>query len=59
LETEHTSAHPTHVLSPEIKKFMEDNGFVLVDTSYEWGWNVEDQIWVNPSFAIRNKECFN
>lgn len=58
LETEHTSAHPAHVLSPEVKKFMADNGFALVDTSYEWGWNVEDQIWVNTGLVTKNADCF-
>jgi hypothetical protein len=31
---------------------------VLVDTSHEWGDKMEDQIWVNPALALRNKECF-
>jgi len=38
---------------------MASNGFVLVDTSHEWGELIQDQIWVNPSLATRNKECFN
>jgi len=30
-----------------------------VDTSHEWGGKMEDQIWVNPALATRNKERFN
>jgi FkbM family methyltransferase len=59
LETESIQLHPEHVTKDKIVEFMTSNGFVLVDTSHEWGGNMEDQIWVNPSFAIRNKECFN
>jgi FkbM family methyltransferase len=58
LETERTSAHSEHRLSDEVKTFMEEQGFILVDTSHEWGWNVQDQIWVNPTLAVQNKECF-
>jgi FkbM family methyltransferase len=59
LETEKTPVHDTHVTTEKIIQFMEDNGFVLVDTSYEWGWNIEDQVWVNKALVIRHPECFN
>jgi len=37
---------------------MSSHGFVLADTSHEWGAKMEDQIWVNPALATRNKDCF-
>jgi FkbM family methyltransferase len=58
LETERERLHDTHVTYEAVISFMETNGFVLVDTSYEWGWGIQDQVWVNPALAIRNKECF-
>ena len=58
IETEKVQVHDDHVLSDQIVEFMRSNGFVLVDTSYEWGWSIEDQIWVNPALATRNTECF-
>jgi FkbM family methyltransferase len=58
LETEKTSVHDEHVTTEKITQFMTDNGFALVDTSYEWGWNIEDQVWVNKALVIRHPECF-
>lgn len=58
LETEKTPVHDDHVTTEKITQFMEDNGFILVDTSYEWGWNIEDQVWVNKALVIRHPECF-
>jgi hypothetical protein len=26
---------------------MQDLGFSLVDVSYQWGWSIQDQVWVN------------
>jgi len=37
---------------------MKDNGFELVDKSYEWGWGIEDQVWINKDLAVKNKELF-
>ena len=54
VETERESKYPNHVLSEEIAKFMQEQGFILVDKSYEWGWGIEDQIWVNKRFAWRH-----
>jgi FkbM family methyltransferase len=59
LETEKTSIHDDHITTEKITQFMEDNGFALVDTSFEWGWNIEDQVWVNKALVIRHPECFN
>jgi hypothetical protein len=59
LETEKHRLHPAHRNNLEVQKFMEDNGFYLADLSYEWGWEIEDQIWVNKELAINNTECWN
>jgi FkbM family methyltransferase len=62
LETEKESTHPNHKNTFEIEKFMNENGFVLVDRSYEGSGGInggiEDQIWVNPKLAIMNTDCF-
>ena len=58
METENVQLHPDHVTVEQITEFMKKHGFVLVDSSHEWGAKMEDQIWVNPALAIRNKECF-
>ena len=47
VETEAFSRHEGHKNNVEIKKFMEDKDFTLVDLSYEWGPTVEDQVWIN------------
>jgi FkbM family methyltransferase len=59
LETEKKPTHPKHKNNLEVQKFMEDNGFYLADISYEWGWDIEDQVWVNKELAINNTECWN
>ena len=58
IETENVQLHPDHITGDKISEFMKTNGFVLVDASHEWGSKMEDQVWVNPSLAIRNQECF-
>jgi FkbM family methyltransferase len=62
LETEVEPTHANHKNNAEICEWMEKQGFVLVDISYEGsnGINggIEDQVWVNPIHAIRNRECF-
>jgi FkbM family methyltransferase len=59
LETEKTSVHDHHVTTDKITEFMNNNGFALIDVSYEWGWNIEDQVWVNKALVIRHPECFS
>lgn len=59
LETEKNPTHNNHRNNLDIQRFMEDNGFYLADLSYEWGWDIEDQIWVNKELAINNTECWN
>jgi len=59
LETEQAPVHEDHVTTEKITEFMEKNGFALVDSSYEWGWLIQDQVWVNKALVVKNKECFN
>lgn len=59
LETEKKKTHSDHRNSFYVQSFMEENGFYLADISYEWGWDIEDQIWVNKELSINNTECWN
>lgn len=47
IETEVFNRHPGHRNNEDIKKFMLEKDFTLVDVSYEWGPTVEDQVWIN------------
>jgi FkbM family methyltransferase len=58
IETESVQLHPEHMTKEKVVDFMASHGFVLVDTSHEWGDKMEDQIWVNPLLATRNQTCF-
>jgi FkbM family methyltransferase len=31
----------------EVMKVMQDLGFSLADVSYQWGWSIQDQVWIN------------
>jgi FkbM family methyltransferase len=31
----------------EVMKIMQDLGFSLANVSYQWGWSLQDQIWIN------------
>jgi FkbM family methyltransferase len=31
----------------EVMAIMQDLGFSLADVSYQWGWSLQDQIWIN------------
>lgn len=57
IETETQATHANHRNCEDIINFMEEHGFVLVDTSYEWGSGIEDQIWVNPKHAYKNHQA--
>lgn len=59
LETEKHPTHDKHRNNFDVQKFMMENGFYLADVSYEWGWEIEDQIWINKELAINNTECWN
>ena len=47
LETERWSTHTTHRNSVEVANVMKSHGFILVAKQYQWGEDIEDQIWVN------------
>jgi hypothetical protein len=47
LETEKWSTHATHRNSIEIANIMRSHGFKLIGRQYQWGEDIEDQIWVN------------
>lgn len=63
LETEAEPTHDKHKNNKEVAAFMEEQGFVLVDLSYEGsmglGKGIEDQVWVNPKLATRNAAFFS
>jgi FkbM family methyltransferase len=31
----------------KVMKIMQDLGFSLANVSYQWGWSLQDQIWIN------------
>jgi hypothetical protein len=31
----------------KVIEIMQDFGFSLADVSYQWGWSIQDQTWVN------------
>lgn len=31
----------------EVMQIMQDSGFSLASVSYQWGWSIQDQVWVN------------
>lgn len=47
LETEKWPTHTTHRNSTEVANVMKSHGFILVAKQYQWGEDIEDQIWVN------------
>lgn len=51
IETEKQPTHPNHKNNIDIINFMSENGFQLVGTQYEWGWEIEDQIWINKDYG--------
>jgi len=58
LETEQSSTHPNHKNSKMVAEYMFYKGFYLADKSYEWGWEIEDQVWINKALALNNTECW-
>lgn len=54
LETEHRPTHSKHVNSSQIADYMRSKNFVLAGTQYEWGCDIEDQIWINK-YLINNE----
>jgi FkbM family methyltransferase len=52
LETERTSTHPNHKDNLKVAELMHSLGFALVDVSYEWGWGIQDQVWINKALVL-------
>lgn len=52
LETEKWSTHAEHRNSEQVAEYMRSYGFELASVQYEWGPDIEDQIWINPSLII-------
>lgn len=46
-ETPERSAWGERANNIEVMTIMQDLGFSLANVSYEWGWSIQDQIWVN------------
>ncbi len=53
LETERKYNRPGHRNNKQIAALMRHFEFFLVDVSYEWGYNIQDQVWVNTKLAKR------
>jgi len=49
LKTERKYSHPEHKNNLEVAGLMRVNNFFLAGVFYEWGPNVQDQIWMNKS----------
>lgn len=49
LETERKYPHPSHKNNIEVAGYMRSRGFFLAGVFYEWGPNVQDQIWMNKA----------
>lgn len=62
LETEKEPTHAEHKNNQEVAEFMVNNGFKLVDLSYEGSGGInggiEDQVWINSKLILRNKDYF-
>lgn len=56
LETEINSTHKNHRNNEEVAELLRKNSFVLVAKQYEWGSEIEDQIWVNKYLINNEKE---
>jgi len=51
LETERRYNRPGHGNNMQIAALMRHFGFYLYNVSYEWGDNIQDQVWVNKALA--------
>ena len=41
----------------EVAKLMQELGFSLFDISYQWGWSIQDQTWINTKHERYNEQC--
>lgn len=51
LETEKYATHNDHKNSADVADYMRKRGFKLIGMQYEWGEDIEDQIWVNEALC--------
>lgn len=49
LKTERKYDHPSHKNNLEVAGYMRHHGFFLAGVFYEWGPNIQDQIWMNKA----------
>jgi len=52
LETETQKLFEGHRNNLDVFSYMQSKGFVLVDVSYEWGFGIQDQVWINPLYIV-------
>lgn len=52
LETETRELFEGHKNNLDVATYMQSKGFVLVDVSYEWGFGIQDQVWINPLYIV-------
>jgi FkbM family methyltransferase len=53
LETERKYGRAGHRNNVQVAALMRSSGFYLYDLSYEWGPNIQDQVWVNSGLATK------
>lgn len=53
-ETPERSAWGEKANNVEVIKIMQGLGFSLVNVSYQWGWSIQDQVWVNTRHVRYN-----
>jgi FkbM family methyltransferase len=51
LETEKYPTHDDHRNSADVADYIRKKGFKLVATQYEWGEDIEDQMWINEALC--------
>ena len=55
LETETRNLFDGHKNNLDVASYMQSKGFVLVDVSYEWGFGIQDQVWINPLYIVEEQ----
>jgi len=53
-ETPERAAWGERANNIEVMNIMQDLGFSLANVSYEWGWSIQDQVWVNTRHVRYN-----
>jgi FkbM family methyltransferase len=55
LETETQNLFSGHKNNLDVASYMQSKGFVLVNVSYEWGFGIQDQVWINPLYIVEEE----